>query len=299
MLPTSPHNMAVSDTQSTDFGWVDYLVPQTTSQNGSPENTFLMPDFEVVQDAPVTATMQGVMMEQRRPVGTKHSLDDLYMDVVPPPQPSPYGSQAQLSVEFERQLLHLQECLCDMPPASIIDKATGFEVTLGETTQASHKLLGIITGITTSAASSTKVSCNIGISGGTSRTAADSAIIFLVAACYARLLLRAEVLASRLQDIVGSGNEEAQRGLPCMQIGCMTSSSFVTPAVQTSMLLRLLSQSLRQIEKILPPLSRAVLSPPASVRGPFGDSLTVANQDIANVEAHVKRVLDSTLQMLK
>lgn len=239
--------------------------------------------------------MQDTMADQQPPVTTTCNLDDLYMHMVPPPLTLGVVPQLESNDGFERQLLHLQERLCDTPFAPIIDKATAFELTVGETTRASHMLLGIITSITTSASSSAQVP-KIGRS---SQSAADAATIFLVAACYARILRKTDALASRLRDMVSLGDEEAQRGLPCMQIGGFTPTSLVTPAIQTSMLIRLLSQSLREIEKRFLPLTRAVLGQPTSVRGPFGDSLTAANSDIANLEAHVKGVLNSTLQLLK
>lgn len=294
VLPeTEPAVPTMPETQPTTLTPVDSLItPMSMSSHTSPEKAFSTTDIEYLQDSPPAAIMQNVVIDHQPHTTTACNLHDFGIYTIP--AMPPLAPQLEPNNSPHRQLLRLQRRLCEIPCASIMDEAEGLKLILGETTKASNILLEIITALTTSTYSQ---------SGSVSQI--DAATIFLVAACYAHILRNGDALATQLHHSVTStsSDEGAFLGLPCVQIGSITSTSLVAPAIQTSMVVQFLSQSLSEIERRLPLLSRAVPTHPPPLHAPLGSSriaemVGAVNSDIANLAAHVNGTLSSILEML-
>lgn len=240
----------------------DYLI--TPASTAGPDEAFAMD-----ADYPPAASMLLDMGPEHPLAGC--DLDDLCLysmdpcapagllagDDRPPRPPAPYDKP-------ERQLLELQQTLFAPPGApAAADGVDGLQRTIDLTTRASSMLLSIIMALTpppppppSTPSPPPPLPPPPAAPGG---GGCGTTTMLLVTACYARILRNVDGVATRLHGLVRAGDHGALLSLlPCVQIGSLMP---VAPAVQASVLVQLLSQSLREIEKRLPPLARAVLGP--------------------------------------
>ncbi|KJZ69853.1 hypothetical protein HIM_10753 [Hirsutella minnesotensis 3608] len=207
-------------------------------------------------------------------------------------------------IDPERQLLDLQQSFFETScsPTSV-GEVCGLYKKINSTMKAASILLSIMTTVMASGSRHTSPPC----SDDAARYAGQgygTTTILLVTTCYTRILNDINAISSRLYDLVSTGDQEALLSLPCVQLGSFMPTTLVDPAIQTSLLVQLLFQSLREIEKRLPLLAGVVLDRPTSGRAAGGrmhadDVFGHVTSDVANLKAHVMGVLSVTLDLLR
>lgn len=274
----------------------DYLI----------DNKAFLQDLEAGyrQEISLASTMIPLDMDQ---TPATCDMDDFYLYSTTTPYPPDtlfdHGSRLAFDGEADRQLLALQQSLFE---AVSVDDVEGLDKTIGLVARASNVLLSIITALTSpspspSCSSSSESPPLLSVSHGPCSADSATTTILLVTACYTRILNKVDAIASRLHDMVSCSDHEALLALPSIQMGTFIP---VAPAIQASVLVQLLSQSVCEIEKRLPSLTCALVVPPVTARGGSVARSNVADMvgavygNVVNLEAHVKGVLAVTLDLL-
>ncbi|KAM4057557.1 hypothetical protein HRG_009193 [Hirsutella rhossiliensis] len=299
----------------------DYLI---TPASGNDE-AFMMADLDsdYPNDGSLAASMLLDMCSEQPDylITPASTTDDYCLYTMGPCPPETLlvddGPRPGFHDDPQRQLLELQQSLFEGPCAVVmVEEVDGLQKTIDLTTRASNMLLSIIMALI--ASTSGRLSSSPPSSSSSSSSPAPdrsrrassgsgTTTMLLVTACYARILHNVDAIATRLHDMVSSSDQAALLALlPCVQIGSLMPATVVAPAIQTSVLVQLLSQSLREIEKRMPPLARAVLDQPlTSTRGlssggrsHIAEIVGAVNSEVAGLEAHVKNVLSVTLDLL-
>ena len=260
------------------------ITPFSMSSEGACSTT--PSDFFL--ESPSAVTTQDEMMNIEPHTTVASILDDLESYTV-----STLAPRSETFNTPHRQLLRLQRRLCEISCLSIVKDLDELKSIFSETTAASRRLLDIITAVTNSTPSQIKFIGQI-----------DAATILLAAACYAHILRHSDALANRLHHVVTSTSSDGEfPDLPCVQIGSIPHAAFATPAIQMSLIVQFLSQSLSEIERRLPLLGREVPThqpltyiPPGS--SSIAEMISSINSDVANLAAHVKETLSSILDLL-
>ncbi|KAF4511010.1 hypothetical protein G6O67_002849 [Ophiocordyceps sinensis] len=327
-LSASPTFMAMPEPLSSDsavLGPADYLMTpaSATGLDAGPDDAFMMADLdEYPYDGSLAASMLlDMCSEQPLPAATSCDFDEFCLyttDPCPPVMDTP-----RIDDGTERQLLALQQSLFEAPCASVmVDEVGGLQRTIDLTTRASNVLLGIIMALMSPDSArpslsprSSSPSSSSPPPDGSRRASSGSGTttILLVTACYARVLRNVDAIATRLHDMVSSSDQAALLALlPCVHIGSLMPATLVAPAIQASVLVQLLSQSLREMEKRLPLLARAVLDQPLAPastgrglssatggrRSHIADMVGAVNSEVAGLETHVTKVLSVTMDLL-
>ncbi|RDA92453.1 hypothetical protein CP533_6447 [Ophiocordyceps camponoti-saundersi (nom. inval.)] len=299
----SPTIVAMPEPQSTDF-----LMATASAM----DKAFLLAAEDDYRNgiSMVPNMMLDMDYEQQQQLSTACDMDDFYLYGPTPCPPETLfddGSQPGFDSDPERQLLALQQSLLE---AVVVDDVDGLKKTISLTARAFNMLLGIITALTSpspspSCSSSSESPPLLGSCHRLQSGDSGTTTILLVTACYARILQNVDAIASRLHEMVSCCDHEALMALPCIQMGTFIPSTLVAPAIQTSVLIQMLSQSVCEIEKRLPSLTCVLLVPPAAAvrggavgRSHVADMVGAVYGNVIHLEAHVKSVLGATLDLL-
>ncbi|PFH59664.1 hypothetical protein XA68_12042 [Ophiocordyceps unilateralis] len=303
----SPTIVAMTEPQPTD-----YLMTSASAM----DKAFLLAAEDLEADYRHGISLAPTMMldmdhhEPQLSATATCDLDDFYLYSTTPYPPETLiedGPQLGFDSDPERQLLALQQTIFE---AVSVDDVDGLKRTIGVTARASNMLLGIITALTSpspspSCSSSSESPPLLGSSQWPHSGDSGTTTILLVTACYARILHNVDAIATRLHDLVSCSDHEALLALPSIQMGTFIPATLVAPAIQTSVLVQLLSQSVCEIEKRLPSLTSTLLVPPALARGGgtvgrsnVADMVGAVYGSVVNLETHVKSVLSVTLDLL-
>lgn len=156
----------------------------------------------------------------------------------------PSNGAGSIARELSLLQLSLYDTCSGITSGGLMDGADGFKRAVNQTTQAAHTLLDMISSLILTAPTSQSDST-------------DVSAIFLVGACYVHILRNSDCIAARLREIISSGDEHSLRVLPSFSFGGngLPSSWSGGSAIQTALLIQLLHQTLREIEKKLRVLS--------------------------------------------